>query len=385
MSELFDSRFKQPLAAALGAEQVDYSTLVLARGAEQIRIESFGSMVGERRLGFRVVIPLERAGKQGAGAGYRQDPRQRLDGQPEILLRWETDKDRKGKRWRLNREVQTGDPEFDDRFYVESDAPEEHIRAVLDSAETRRIVKTLFAHHCKSVAIHEEDIESTGSSGIEGELAIEYQTHALSDASFPHLVEELEWLIEEALSLRASLPLFVGDRKAVRRFLRVKWTYYFELIILLGGVGFGVLAEGTIEDWHTIRLLLAGLGAVVLFVPLAFLIARGHRHAVAHFRGLLILALIVFPFSAMGLGLGTNSLFDRSPPQTHRVLVVGHPKCSYDQEFVAVQHHRDKRRSFNVGIKGDACYAAKPGTTLLVVVREGFWGWEWEQGTRRPK
>jgi len=382
----FGLESKQRLAAALAGSLVESnSALTLGRGRDELRIEFTGYMEGERRLGFRIRSGLERAEKQGAGAGYRQDPRPRLDGQPELLLRRETAKDRKGKRWGLNREVQTADPAFDELVYVQSDAPDEHLQAVLGSAETRRIIKTLLEHHCESVGINKEDFESLGNNEAEGELTVVFRTYEPDEASLPGLAEQLKWEIEEFRSLRASLPLFVGDGKAVRKFWRVKWAYRIELLVLLAGVVFGILAEGTIEDWHTIRLLVAGLAAAVLFVPVAFLLARGHARGVAHFRGLALLSLLVFPFSAMGLGLGTNTLFDTSPPQTHRLLVVGNPKCSHDQEFVAVQHHRDKRRSFNVGIKGRACYAAKLGKTVLVVVREGFWGWEWEEGARLPK
>lgn len=387
MSEVFYPRFKQPLAAALGAEQRDYSTLVLARGAEQIRIESFGKVVGERRLGFRVVCPLDCAERHGAGAGYRQDPRPRLEGQPEILLRWETDKDRKGKRWRLNREVQTGDQDFDDRFYVESTAPEEHIRAVLGSAETRRIVKILFEHHCQFVGINKEDTEAQGTHKREGELTVEWRTYALTDASFPQLVEALKWLTEQTLSLRASLPLFAGEVKAVRRRWRVKWTYITLALLPVLAVVTNLLAEGPIDPQAYLILGGVGFAALTLFVPLAYLLARGHTSAVGHFKGLLVVGLITIPWSVLMLGVGTNWLFDTSRPQAHEAVVVGKPRCGRkNKDYADVRDWRDNRSSITVRLRprGD-CEATKPRDTLVVVARDGYWGWMWVEDAHRPR
>ncbi len=386
MSNLFDPRFKQPLAAALGAEQRDYSTLVLARGGEQIRIESAGRLAGERRLEFTVVCPLERAGRQGAGAGYRQDPRPRLDGQPAIVVRWETDEDRKGKRWRINREVQTGDTEFDDRFYIQSDAPEEHIHAVLGSAETRQIVKTLFEHHCDSVALKRPNLEAPGSDRRSGELAVEYLTHALTDASFPQLVKELEWLIGETLLLRASLPLFVGEGKAVQKRRRVTWAYYALLIFIVLGIVSGIIATFPVDAYPIAILWGAGAGALLLFVPVAYLLALGHARGVSHFKGLLMLGFFTIPMGVFTMGLGTNWLLDTSEPQTHRTVVVGKTVCNRkNKHYADVQDWRDRRRSVTVRVGRRDCETTKPHDPLVVVVREGFWGFAWVDKAYRPR
>jgi len=385
MSELFEPRFKQPLAAALGAEQRDYSTLVLTRGAEQIRIESAGRLEGERRLEFTVVCSLELAEKQGGGAGYRQDPRPRLDGLPAIFIRWETDQDRKGKRWRLNREVQTGDAEFDDRFYIQSDAPEKHIHGVLGSAETRQIVKTLFAHHCASVAIKRPNLE-VPTPKRSGALAVEYLTHPLTDASFPQLVEELEWLIDETLSLRASLPLFVGDGVAVVKRWRVTWAYYALLIFLVLGIVSGVIATFPVDDYPIAILWGAGAGALVLFVPVAYLLALGHPRGLTHFKQLLLLAFFTLPMGVFTGGFGTNWLLDTSEPQTHRTVVVGKTVCNRkNKHYADVQDWQNKRRSVTVRIGRRDCETTKPHDPLVVVVREGFWGFRWVKKAYRPR
>jgi len=88
--------------------------------------------------------------------GYRRDPRPRVEGRPKVVLRRETANDQKVKRWKLNREVQTGDPTFDELVYVESDAPDKHLQTVLQSPETRHTIKTLFELGYRPIGINTE-------------------------------------------------------------------------------------------------------------------------------------------------------------------------------------------------------------------------------------
>ena len=90
---------------------------------EQLRIEFYEHPDSERQLEFRIQSRLDRDEKQGTGVGIGQDSRPRINGPSEILLRRETENDRKGLRSKLNRDVRTGDPDFDKLVHVESEAP----------------------------------------------------------------------------------------------------------------------------------------------------------------------------------------------------------------------------------------------------------------------
>src|SRR5262249_19632846 len=62
---------------------------------------------------------------------------------PRMLLRPERGRDRFGKAVFLNREVQSGDPAFDDRIYIETDEPAETVRRALESVKVREAIGAL--------------------------------------------------------------------------------------------------------------------------------------------------------------------------------------------------------------------------------------------------
>ena len=377
----FNKKMKQRLAELLGGSYLGangdpllFSTIAIPRGGEQLTMECFGYMQGERRLGFRVQCDLDRAKKDFSEMDYPQDPRPRVDGLPELLVRRETAKDGKGKRWKLNREVQTRDPEFDDLVYVESAAPDEHIQSVLGSREIRRIiVKALLEHHCETMGINKE----------RGKLVVEFRGYEVNEESVQQLAEELNSLIDEILLLRSKLPVFLGDKKVVKKYRLLKLTYYFELLLLILGMFIGAVVVGfdmfPVDDRPVLLLVFGGLGAGVFFIPIAWLIASGHYRGAKHFRYLILLGFWAFPLGGLGLGMGTNRFLDTSNPQVHRVRAAAKGEyCSSDRHSVAVRDWRDNRRTFYVKIRNlRLCRSIKAGDTFEIVVREGFWGWPW--------
>ncbi len=369
MTKDFGQEMKQKLADLLGGELLESYTIAFNRGRDRFLIEPFGYVEDERLLGLRIRCRLDRAGQHDADVGDLLNPRPRVDGLPQLDLRRVTAQDRKGSRWGLDRRVRTADPSFDEVVHVESNAPDKPLQAVLRSPETRGMVKTLL-EHCDSISINK----------VEGELAVRFRTHEQDEESLPRLVEQLERLIEVFLSLRASLPLFVGDTRAIRLPL-LKWAYLTELLLLiLGFIGGGVTAAldmAPIDDQPIVFLLTRALFAVALFVPLAWLIARGRTRGAWHFRMLVFLTLFVFPMCTLGLGIATNALFDTSPPQKHRLEVMTKPDCSRNRESVDVKDWREGGGAFNLTVRGRACRRVEQGDTMVVVVREGFWGWPW--------
>ncbi len=387
MTTEFAQELKRKLADLLGGEPVCayghgfISTIKVDRGRDRFRLDFFGDVDDDRVLVIRIESNLDRIEKQGAGAGDRGDSRPRVHGRPSLLMRRETDKDRKGKRFGLNRVIQTGDPYFDKLVHVESRAPDEPIQTVLRSQETRHIIKTLLEQHCKSVGIN------TSHGDLRSELVVNYRTLIpTNEESLPRLAEALHSLFDTVRSLRASLPLFVGDAKVTRRYPLLKGAWWFEALWLVLGMAAGAVTSGLelhpVDDPPLFILLGGGLTAAVLFVPLAFLIARGHPRGAGHFRGLAIVGFISIPFGALGMGITTNCLFDTRPPQTHYVVAVETPEiCSWThprRDSVAVQDWRDRRRTFNLTLDNMAmCDATKQGDIFMVIVREGFWGWPW--------
>jgi len=96
-------------------------------------------------------IPLETATDRDDSV-YRSSGRPVLDAPFSLDMRRETSVDRSGKRLGLNREVQTGDRDFDAYIYLETDDTES-AREVLASGELRRIVLELVRGEIEVVAL----------------------------------------------------------------------------------------------------------------------------------------------------------------------------------------------------------------------------------------
>lgn len=366
----FGLELKQELTRLLGGKLVEYdSTIVLVRGGLGLRVEFFGDRDDDRVLGIRLLTSLDRARNHHEIA----DARRGLDGLPALLIRRKTPKDLGGKRFGLTREVQTADSTFDEQFFVESAAPDQHLRAVLGSSDTRQIAVTLLEDHNASISINRPGAE----------LVVDHRVHELEVASVTQLAEKIEWSIEHTLALKASLPVFVGDKEATRPFPLVKWAYGLEGLSILSGFALGGFVAGfnwmPVDEQPLFVLLGIGLGAAVLFVPLSYLFARGHSRGLTHFAWLSLLGFFVFPMGSLGIGGATNCFFDTSPRQDHYVQAVEDPEhCSSDRRGVAVQDWRDKRKSIILDLGSSRlCSATKRGDSFHLVVKEGFWGWPW--------
>lgn len=82
--------------------------------------------------------------------------------------------------------MQTGDSAFDDLVYVDSDAPEQQLEAVLQSPEARYAVRNLLERGYGPLGIH-----TKGST-----IAIDFRTDGVSsEKSLARLVEQLRWVI----------------------------------------------------------------------------------------------------------------------------------------------------------------------------------------------
>jgi hypothetical protein len=79
-----------------------------------------------------------------------------LERMPRIRLRPENKRDIWGKRLRLNREVQTGDAAFDEAVYIESDATDDEVAAMLSSPRLREAVLALLSLGCSDVGLNYE-------------------------------------------------------------------------------------------------------------------------------------------------------------------------------------------------------------------------------------
>lgn len=178
-------------------------------------------------------------------------------------------------------------------------------------------------------------------------------------------------------SLEAALPLFVGHVSSDRPSPWFKRVLVLEVAVLLLGIVASMLGEHHIDARPDLILVGMGLGAWVLFVPLAWLVAHGSSRGAKQFLVLAIAGLVAFPVGLLGMGTASNTLLDSSPPQELRTAVVGEPRCTDKNNSAKVRDWRDPRDVLVLVVGRRFCRAVQPGDTLVLVVHAGFWGWEW--------
>ncbi len=151
----------------------------------------------------RVTACVDEAhGGEGEGA-YRGDGRARAGVRPLFVLRRETRLDRLGKRLGLCREIQTGDPVFDARVYVEADAIGGDVRAVLGDPAFRRAVLDLLDAGTHRVELDGKGLAAARTCAEHGEPVVESRAHR-EDRRAAH-------------GRAGALPLFGAGRVARRR------------------------------------------------------------------------------------------------------------------------------------------------------------------------
>lgn len=258
---------------------------------------------------------------------------------PEVTLRDETDVDRRGKEKGINLEIQLGDPQFDPRVYIETDAYDQAVRALLASPWIRSAVLALLKHCMASrvefgprgVSVH---VHLGTGSPIQPERVLEIlpPLHVLRGAPFVPLVDRPRRRTEWSIGMSA-----VACGVGLVAFILVLPTCAPSSIAL------PFLGAG------------AGLGAFVLAWLGLRLGVRGHSRAYRHYVVAVILSLFACLFWGPVLAMFANVAFDDSKPTEERGKVITVSKDD-DGEAVVVGEFGKDRSSAHFGVPAaDVC------------------------------
>ncbi len=112
---------------------------------------------GEGPSSCKLTTELEATGTHDGGSPFRSPHHGPvLDTLPHVVFRKESKRDRFGKRLGLNREVQTGDERFDSLVYVESNASDEDVTAIVSIPEVRESILDLLELGCSFVGLNHQ-------------------------------------------------------------------------------------------------------------------------------------------------------------------------------------------------------------------------------------
>lgn len=226
-----------------------------------------------------------------------------------ILLRAERSLDRLGKRLGINREVQTGNEEFDGKVYIETDAPDQMVQKILSEKAVRARVMAVTSDPNRSVTFY------TGVGVVVERQAPDESS--LDQAFFGSM-------LDTAVDLsRAMKPLAFRPRKPA------VLTPTLVLIILSylaipAGIVWLIMSinRWPLLDWFPV---LYGIGAGYalwfLFVFILAAVVRGRSNSLRILLIWLGALVIACPVAGAAGLLTANGKYDRKKPETHRVEV----------------------------------------------------------------
>ncbi len=292
-------------------------------------------------------------------------------GRPKMILRRKTGIDRLGARWGIDRKFKTGDEAFDADVAIETQDPEAHVMAVIESDVVRHAVRELFVPGANWVT-------------IDGDLNTVVAPVRLATDGTTFDVVHLDAVIDQLARIAGALAAFDGPRPK-RKVHPIAWVG-LTFIVMFVAMPFLIWADSSspiVRTWDTVVCYALGALSTLPILAVLFLLVRGRSAA-------LVLMLLTFPLLVMMGGMDggsilkiVNAKLDKSARQQHLTEVVSRDTETSDsgtRNVVTVRDWRHARRTIEIGV-GDGAYdRSLPGAKYRITTGAGRLGWEWRVG-----
>ncbi len=370
------------------------SFLVLAR-----RIEAVAEKLGARRIGDDLVIdqggravylgtvPGRRAApvfevwsREGGGGVDPGDDDYRtaraaapaVPSRPTVLLRLETGSDKLGKLLRINRELQTGDLEFDRRVYVESDASDAEVLAALGGPRAHAAFVRLLELGPAYVLINGHDTAAVSAA---------YDRVALAPLEAGPLAE----IALRVADVADALPASEGPVDPPHLLRRP--SSLVALVVLVVGLGATAVQVAysvyPVCDRRDVRpVVVAAVVPWFLAVVGAARVVRGRPTSFRSFVLLAVALAVATPLFSVAGAVMVNGGVDTSPPQDRSptVLVMQEKHGRHGTDYLLeLAPWRPGARAVEVSVKQPFYASLHVGAPVRLVTHRGAFGWEWWQ------
>ena len=305
--------------------------------------------------------PRPEASETTAAGPYRADAWPQIPCPQPFELRPETGTDRFGKRLRLNREFQVGDPTFDERVYVECDAPDHILRALLTGPFCSIVLQIL----------------SPGERVIRldhlGNLEIRVR-FTKSDLNLT--LDETRELLRELGAMASGMPALRGvwrDRSVVSwlPLLAIAWG-----VLSLPVVMVVQALWGAARDAPVVQALWLGGALWALSLPASYRLLRGRSTSLRELILGSIFNLWGLPLLVLILSQAINGAWLQAPAQSSLLvvektwLVRGKSSRTFHARLAGPKGALEVTTSETIYLQ------AGPGSQVSVRYREGRLGWE---------
>ena len=294
---------------------------------------------------------------------FRGAPSPRIPSPAPLTLRLETRVDRTGKFLRINRETQTGDAAFDERVYLESDAPDSAVLAALvDPGLRANAVK------CLELGAASVTLECEGSLSI---------SRPLPQASLLDL-DQLTPLIDALGAAAEAIPPLVATRP-VRTFAgRITVAAVVSAVVSLP-VFFLVdwLWESLGADLYA-SCAMVGFLLWLLALPILVFVLRGRSDSLRLLVTTAICLVLALPLWATDLMLTLNGLFDTSTPIPHETSVISRRSTSgkHTTYYITIGSWHPGETTLEITVGPSLYSEVPPGSQVSVTTARGYLGWE---------
>jgi len=307
--------------------------------------------------------PMIKRGAAPIGGPFRGAARPRITSPAPLILRLETRLDRTGKSLRINRETQTGDAEFDERIYVESEATDALVLAALADPITRASVLRCLTLGCASLTL-----DDAGDLGAELPLTSE---DLLAPDSLTALLDTLGAAAEAIPPLQGPghnrtfaglLPVFTVLGAIV------SWPLFYLVDWLWEPIGSDLYATA----------FLGGVALWVVSLPLLVWILRGRSVSLRDLVTCAVSLAIGLPLGGADLLLIFNGVLDTSTPVAHETQVkrLRHTTGKNSSYHVTLVSWHPGEETIELKIGSSVYSRLAERQALTVTTRRGFLGWE---------
>jgi hypothetical protein len=298
--------------------------------------------------------------------GYRAEPWAIAPNPGPLLARFETKRDRFGKRIGLNRETQLGDAEFDERIYLECDAPDATSRKLFQSEASRRELVRVLSLGAPAVNLDRNGLLSICLRWVPKDIPSQAQFEALLRA-FGAFAESLPALRGRVPQLKSKLAVvlvlgsLIGSILGIPALFLVRWLW-----------------RPVDDDLYSTTLLI-GIFAWIVLVPLSFFAIRGRSTALRDWIMTVSFSSFGVPIGCMTLAMAINGAFDTSAPVEHTEWVARRWTTSGKSTTYHVQLEPTVPgdRGFSLTVSSSTYHALAGGTAARVTTRDGALGWAW--------
>jgi hypothetical protein len=323
-----------------------------------------------KRSWTSVSTELQPAGTQGEGSPYRASGRAPIAALARVLLRAERETDRVGKRLSLNREPRTGDANFDEKVYIESDASDTEIGRLLESAELRSAVLEALAAPCEHVAFNHD------GHGL---------TARMNGVALAPRVSAVARALER---IAAELP-------PITRLGATGWNVgQLAIFVSVLVAALSWLAHSAVPElWQPLdpQLRRTALLLLVLVLPLGSLciwfVVRRRSNGFRAFVFCEVLLLVTGFTAPYALLTTVNGVFDE--PEERAVNVIRKwtskpSRKSSTQYWIAVEPWRPREHPALIWLSAEEWYRVPETGPARIRVGSGFLGFEWYAGLAEP-